>query len=479
MSTDLKKGCLVGLRVGLFFFILPAFFIFTPVTSWNSLQPSAQELAFQVAAVDKKTDIPVYWVTADGGVLSYGAGQHADFALAKDTFSSISHLSFEGVVTGGLIIGKYAYLSQEGLGLRIIDLEVPSNPIDLGFYPLSGSTFRLSNWGNLLFVGGTSDGIQIFELSYGPEDFMNQPHVTLVDRGIIPVEESITAIAAEQGKLYVATTGKEIRVYDVSDPSLILEVEGFPVTLPVRSLAISGDSLFIAAGAEGMHILDLSVPGKGETVATYPVPSESLYPSGRLVYLATGNEGLHLLKAGPTAAEAVNVQVAPGGGFVFSPQIVNVNTGDTVKWTWGGSNHSTTSGPNCPNFDGPGPNSWDSGLLNPPATFSFTFNTPGSFPYFCSLHCFVGTVNVASVGSVINLSVTPTTINFGDVDVGQFSDQTLTITNQATSNATLTGSVDTLSAPFSVQSGGGAFSLTPGQPVTVTVRFSPTAEVNS
>jgi hypothetical protein len=84
-------------------------------------------------------------------------------------------------------------------------------------------------------------------------------------------------------------------------------------------------------------------------------------------------------------------------------------------------------------------------------------------------------VIVASAGPVIDISVNPTTINFGNVNVGQFLDQTITITNQATSNATLTGSVSTLSPPFSVQSGGGAFSLTPGQSLTVTVRYSPTA----
>jgi hypothetical protein len=81
---------------------------------------------------------------------------------------------------------------------------------------------------------------------------------------------------------------------------------------------------------------------------------------------------------------------------------------------------------------------------------------------------------VASASPVINISVTPVSVNFGNINVGQFSDQTITIANQATSNATLTGSVGALSALFSVQSGGGAFSLTPGQSVTVTVRFSPT-----
>jgi plastocyanin len=300
---------------------------------------------------------------------------------------------------------------------------------------------------------------------------MGQPQATLVDRGIIPVEESITAIAADQGKLYVATAGKEIRIYDISDPSLILEVESLPVTLPVRSLAINGSHLYVAAGTDGLHVLDLSIPGKTEPVATYPVPSESLYPAGRLVYLAMGSDGLHLLKAGPIATATFNAQVAPGGSFSFSPDPININTSDTVNWTWGGSNHSTTSGIS-PNADG----KWDSGVHSPPFQFPFTFNTPGSFPYFCSVHHFTGTVNVTSAGPVINISVTPTSVDFGNVNVGSNSDQMITITNLMTSNATLSGNVGAPAAPFSVQSGGGPFSLTPGQSVIVTVRFSPTAE---
>ncbi len=273
----------------------------------------------------------------------------------------------------------------------------------------------------------------------------------------------------------MATQGKEIKIYEVSDPSLTYEVGGLPIGLVAQSMAINGNNLFVGAGAEGFHVFDLSSAGKAETVATYAVPSESLYPAGRLVYLAAGTDGLHLLNAGPTAATTFNVQVAPGGQFVFSPDPVNVNVGDTVNWIWGSNFHSTTSGI-PPTFNGPGPNTWDSGVHNVPFQFPFTFNTPGSFPYFCSVHLFVGTVNVASAGPVINISVTPTTINFGNINVGQSSPlQTITIMNQANSSAALTGTVGTLTAPFSVVSGGGAFNLSLGQSTSVMVQFSPTA----
>ncbi|HEY1373579.1 MAG TPA: FG-GAP-like repeat-containing protein [Candidatus Binatia bacterium] len=75
----------------------------------------------------------------------------------------------------------------------------------------------------------------------------------------------------------------------------------------------------------------------------------------------------------------------------------------------------------------------------------------------------------------INLSVSPSPLAFGNVAVGQFADLPLTITSQAASTQTLTGSVGTLSAPFSIQSGGGSINLTPGQSQIVTIRFAPTA----
>ena len=195
----------------------------------------------------------------------------------------------------------------------------------------------------------------------------------------------------------------------------------------------------------------------------------------RLAYLATGNDGLHLLKAGPIGAAVFPVDVGPANSLSFSPSTINVNTGDTVNWEWKFSGHSTTSGTNC-TFNGPGPNAWDSGILGSGATFQFTFNTAGSFPYFCSPHCFfgmVGTVNVTAVAPVTNISITPAAVSFGNVSVGQTSIQTLTVTNQATSTAALTGSVGDLAAPFSVVSGGGAFNLAAGQSQTVTVQFSP------
>src|ERR1700692_1316653 len=82
-----------------------------------------------------------------------------------------------------------------------------------------------------------------------------------------------------------------------------------------------------------------------------------------------------------TRAATVTVTVGADGLFAFSPSSVTIHPGDTVQWTWSSSGHTSTSGtPGSPN------GLWDSGFLNPGQIFSHTFNTAGSFPYYCTAH---------------------------------------------------------------------------------------------
>ena len=105
------------------------------------------------------------------------------------------------------------------------------------------------------------------------------------------------------------------------------------------------------------------------------------------------------------SATTFDVTIAPNGDLVFSPSSVTIHPGDTVRWTWGASFHSSTSGvPGLPN------GIWDSGIRNQGATLSHTFNMTGTFPYYCVPHggcCgMVGTVNVVTASP----SPTPTPV---------------------------------------------------------------------
>jgi len=63
--------------------------------------------------------------------------------------------------------------------------------------------------------------------------------------------------------------------------------------------------------------------------------------------------------------------------FSFTPAKLHIITGDVILWTnLDAVNHTSTSDAGV----------WNSGILVPNESFSFTFNNPGTFPYHCAVH---------------------------------------------------------------------------------------------
>jgi len=146
----------------------------------------------------------------------------------------------------------------------------------------------------------------------------------------------------------------------------------------------------------------------------------------------------------PASATTFNVTVGPGFDLVFDPASVTIHPGDQVKWTWGSSGHSTTSGsPGMPN------GLWDSGIQGQGATFTRTFNSTGTFPYYCTPHG--GCCGMTGTVMVVNASPTPTPTS---TPVTTPTPTPVVTTNPATNvaafSATLNGSVNPRGAPTMV-----------------------------
>jgi hypothetical protein len=83
-------------------------------------------------------------------------------------------------------------------------------------------------------------------------------------------------------------------------------------------------------------------------------------------------------------------------------------------------------------------------------------------------------VATPEIATVVNMQV-EATIDFGSgiVPIGNSDSRVITMSNPTSSNGSLIGSVAPMSAPFSVTSGDGPFSLQPGQSRFIVVQFAP------
>jgi plastocyanin len=105
-----------------------------------------------------------------------------------------------------------------------------------------------------------------------------------------------------------------------------------------------------------------------------------------LIRLVTVFASLCVLSYGQSQTRTVSI-----GSNFFKDAVSNnststINVGDKIHWTWVSGLHSTTSG-NCSQSTSEcTPNGqWDSGEGSG-LTFDRTFNSVGTFPYFCSIH---------------------------------------------------------------------------------------------
>jgi plastocyanin len=132
-------------------------------------------------------------------------------------------------------------------------------------------------------------------------------------------------------------------------------------------------------------------PAGSDDSATATAPSETPAPGATDAAAASASTApasatveatpVTVSRASASASKAVSII-----NFAYSPAALTVNTGDSVTWT------NKDKAPEGHDVTGDG---LDSGLMNQGDTYSFTFNSAGSYSYICTIHpSMTGTVEV-------------------------------------------------------------------------------------
>ncbi|MEI6434673.1 MAG: T9SS type A sorting domain-containing protein [Bacteroidota bacterium] len=95
------------------------------------------------------------------------------------------------------------------------------------------------------------------------------------------------------------------------------------------------------------------------------------------------------------------------GSYYFTPNSLNVNVGDTIRWVWDNGSHTTTS-TTIP----AGASTWDSPMTSSVQTFEYPVAIAGLYNYKCTPHAAMGQVATFTASAVSpSLMVTPSNRN--------------------------------------------------------------------
>lgn len=165
-------------------------------------------------------------------------------------------IDFENSVADVAIVGSFAFLAMDEDGFQVIDTSIPANPQRVGTYQadieLSSRNIVIS--GNLAFMASHS---------YANEsDGLRSPEIEVID---VTNSESPRFVSR-----YHAGTSRD-----------------------GGNIAMSGNLVYLAAGSDGMHIVDFENPAVPQVKSIF---DSGLYASGdievsnQLVFLAGGSD---------------------------------------------------------------------------------------------------------------------------------------------------------------------------------------------
>jgi len=146
----------------------------------------------------------------------------------------------------------YLYVSDFRMGLKIFDIADPSNPMYLGKYRISTEAEGVEVRGNVAYVCSSwGNGIEVIDLS-------DRNHPDLIVKITLPGSGSVKKAKASGNYLYTVGSEGGVFVLEISNPFSPAFENRFDTDGIAQDLAIVGNALFVADGATGVKVIDIS-----------------------------------------------------------------------------------------------------------------------------------------------------------------------------------------------------------------------------
>jgi len=159
--------------------------------------------------------------------------------------------------------GPYAFVASRDVGLRVFDVSTPTRPLPVASLetdPVSDH-FGVTLRGSLLYVAAYQ-GLFVLDVSVPTAP---------IQLGFCAVPDSGIAVDVEGTTAYVAAAEAGLRIIDVSDPASPVEI-GFFATPFASQVAVSGSLAFVADQYSGMRVIDVSDPLAPVEIGSYVTP---------------------------------------------------------------------------------------------------------------------------------------------------------------------------------------------------------------
>ena len=269
------------------------------------------------------------YVADNGGGLKILDVTNPKKPTVAGTYSAVA------TVRSVVVAGKYAYVADSDTGLNILDVSNPSSPTLVGVYAAGGRAFTIALSGRYVYMPDVLTGtLRIVDVADPTNPTLVGSYVT---NG---VSGEPYAIAVSGKYAYLGDQGtNRIYVLDISNPTNPTLVSSYTsgVTAPTN-IYLSGKYAYVSDAGGGFYILDTSNPAALSLVGSYNT-SASYYAvqvAGGYAYVADNVSGTVVVLdvsnvTSPTLVGAYSGGTAPRGIFISGKYVYVADLGGGLK----------------------------------------------------------------------------------------------------------------------------------------------------
>jgi hypothetical protein len=183
-----------------------------------------------------------------------------DISIPSNPFS-VGFLELDGPMQAVSVEGNYACVAGWAIGMHVVDITNPLNPVLAGSYNNLGTTRDLEFRDGIAYAGTTS-GLSLIDVGTDPH---NPTRLSFLD-----MPDSVYGLAIFGNYVYVANSGVgDFRIVDVSDPLIPVEVGAANIQERANKVVVTASHAYVACGHGGLEVFDISDPSQPTLVGSY------------------------------------------------------------------------------------------------------------------------------------------------------------------------------------------------------------------
>ena len=195
------------------------------------------------------------------------AGDCVDYA---DTIHRVGGVALGDNSEDIAIVGSYAYVAADLVGLKIVDVSDPTSPTIVGSLDTPGNALAIEVAGNFAYVADNASGLLVIDIS-------NPAFPSLT--GSVNTPGNARGVAIAGNYAYVADGFAGLQVIEIANPNSPGIVGTANTPGDARDVALAGSHAYVADFASGLQVIDVSSPTMPTIVGGTTIPSRALWPS--------------------------------------------------------------------------------------------------------------------------------------------------------------------------------------------------------